>query len=79
MKVFILTPEKTIYEGEAISLHVPGVDGSFQLLDHHASMIALLKEGNLQLYQSISPIKSFCIKNGILEVKNGKVKILVNS
>lgn len=77
MKVFILTPEKTIYEGEAISLYAPGVDGSFQLLDHHASMIALLKEGKLLLDQSPSLI--FCIKNGILEVKNGKVKILINS
>jgi len=83
MKLFILTPEKTIYEGEAISLQVQGQDSSFQLLEHHVSMIAFLNEINLQLqlYQekSIDHFLILEVKNGILEVKNGMVKILVNS
>lgn len=78
MKVFILTPEKTIYEGEAISMHLIGEDGSFQLLDNHASIISLLKRAYLHLQQSIDHYFIFCIDNGVLEVKNNMVKILVN-
>lgn len=79
MKVFILTDEKTIYEGETISLQAIGMNGSngsFQLLDHHTSMIVFFKKVSIQIDKNklISPIK-----NGILEVRNGIVKILINS
>jgi F-type H+-transporting ATPase subunit epsilon len=83
MKVFILTPEKTIYEGEAISLQFYGKNSSFQLLDYHASMIAFVKEGDIQLYQDKSDKSDksnksiYNIKNGMIEVKNGMVKILL--
>lgn len=78
MKVFILTPEKTIFSGEAISMQIIGIDGSFQLLDNHASMISLLKKAYLHLQQSIDHNLIFCIDYGVLEVKNNMVKILVN-
>lgn len=78
MRVFILTPEKTIYEGEAISMQIIGIDGSFQLLDNHAYMIYLLSKAYLHLQQSIDHYLIFCIDNGVLEVKNNLVKILVN-
>lgn len=71
MKVVILTTEKIIYEGEVIRLQV---ESYFQLLDHHASMISILKDVNLQLDKLI-----FTIKYGILEVNNGIVKIFINS
>lgn len=78
MKVFILTPEKTIYQGEAISIQIIGKDGSFQLLANHASMIYLLKQAYIHLQQSIDHYFIFCIANGVLEVKKNMVKILVN-
>lgn len=78
MKVYILTPEKTIYEGEAISLQYFVIGNSYQLLDYHASMISILKDGKIFLQQSIDHYFIFCIKNGVLEVKNNMVKILVN-
>lgn len=76
MKIFILTPEKTIYEGEAISLQVTEKNRSFQLLDHHVSMIASLKEGKIQL-DKVKLKLIYHVKNGILKVKNGIVKILI--
>ncbi|WP_103327744.1 F0F1 ATP synthase subunit epsilon [Bacteroidetes bacterium endosymbiont of Geopemphigus sp.] len=81
MNVWILTPEKTIYQGEASSLHVPGLDGSFQLLDHHVSMVSVLKEGQITL--CVSKIQKtdhlhFSIKSGLLEVKDNHVTIMID-
>lgn len=76
MKVFILTPEKTIYEGEALSFRVTEKNVSFQLLDHHISMIVFLKEGKIQLDKVKSKL-IYYIKNGFLKVKNGIIKILI--
>lgn len=81
MKVWILTPEKTIYQGEASSLHAPGLDGFFQLLDHHAPMVSMLKEGQVSLRESKAEEASqlhFLIKGGLLEVKDNTVTILAD-
>lgn len=76
MKVLILTTEKTVYEGEAITLLVPGLSCPFKLLDHHASIITFLTEGSINL-QSINHYFIFYIKNGILKKKNKIVKIFI--
>ena len=45
MKLTIVTPEKTIYDGEAISVAVPGTKGAFEVLDNHAPIISSLQSG----------------------------------
>ncbi len=45
MQLDILTPEKRIYSGEASSVTLPGTEGSFQVLNHHAPLISSLKAG----------------------------------
>ncbi len=45
MHLEILTPEKKVFEGEVTVVTFPGADGSFQVLDNHAPLISLLKEG----------------------------------
>ena len=45
MYLEILTPEKKVFEGNVTSATFPGSDGSFQVLDHHAPLISLLKQG----------------------------------
>lgn len=77
MKVFILTPEKTVYEGEALTLLLPGLCYPFQILENHAFIIAVLTEGNINI-QSINHYFSFYIKNGFLKAKNNIVNILIH-
>jgi F-type H+-transporting ATPase subunit epsilon len=45
MQLEILTPEKKIFDGNVDIATFPGEDGSFQVLDNHAPLISLLKEG----------------------------------
>ncbi|MCH5683921.1 F0F1 ATP synthase subunit epsilon [Niabella sp. W65] len=42
MKLDILTPEGSIFSGEAYGVQMPGVTGSFEVLNRHAPMIAAL-------------------------------------
>jgi len=37
MQVEILTPDKTLYTGEAEVVTLPGINGSFQVMDNHAA------------------------------------------
>jgi F-type H+-transporting ATPase subunit epsilon len=76
MTVEILTPEKKLYTGEARAVQLPGVEGSFQVLDRHAALISALKEGTIKVDDAKGSQK-FPIKSGFVEVLNNKVTVLL--
>lgn len=81
MKTVILSPEEVVFQGDALSLLAPGVMGSFQILNCHAPIISILKEGEIILYVSEEKQKKslhFAIKGGLLEVKENTVTILTD-
>ena len=78
MKVEILTPEKSIYKGEATLVSLPGVDGGMGIMDNHAPLITTLKEGKLKLVQNGGKEELFDVKGGTVEVLNNKVVILAD-
>lgn len=77
MHLEILTPEKKVFEGEVLSATFPGADGSFQILDHHAPLISLLKEGVVE-YKSKESTHSVSITGGVVEVLKNKVILLAD-
>ncbi len=49
MQVEIITPESNVYAGEAVAVQLPGLDGSFQILNNHASIISALQSGSVKV------------------------------
>ena len=47
MQLEIVSPEKTIFSGEAKSVHLPGSEGHFQVLNNHAPIVSTLKKGEI--------------------------------
>ena len=45
----IVSPENKLYSGEVTSVTVPGVDGSFQILNHHAPIVSILIKGEIKI------------------------------
>lgn len=77
MQVEIITPDKEIFKGEAVLVQLPGIDGSFEILNNHAPMISALKEGKVKLKKTKESSDDFFeIKGGVIEVLNNKVLIL---
>ena len=77
MYLEILTPEKKVFEGEVLIATFPGADGSFQVLDNHAPLISLLKEGLVE-YKSKESTNSVRITGGVVEVLKNKVVLLAD-
>ena len=42
MKVIIVSPEKTLFNGDAQGVVVPGEEGAFEILKGHAPIISTL-------------------------------------
>ncbi len=76
MKVEILTPEKSLYVGEATYVYLPGSDGSLGILNRHAPLISSLKKGTLRIKDNAGKEHKFEIKGGTAEVSNNVVTIL---
>ena len=88
MHLEIVSPEKTIFSGEAKSVHLPGSEGHFQVLNNHAPIVSTLKKGEILIdgvdnldsdFLGFSNGKaSLEIKSGVVEMKKNKLIILVD-
>ncbi|WP_264560579.1 F0F1 ATP synthase subunit epsilon [Flavobacterium sp. N2270] len=89
----IVSPEATLFKGEVTSVAVPGVNGEFQMLNNHASIVSLLIKGNVKINaQNIKIQKEFVskftkineqtfwlpINSGTIEMNENKVIVLAD-
>lgn len=73
--LFIITPDKKLYEGQAQAVSVPGQEGEMSILKRHAPLLAALKKGKVIVTDNSSR-KEFEIESGVIEVDEKKVVIL---
>lgn len=78
MLLEIITPDKKVYSGDAVSVSVPGTDGRFQLLKDHAPIISTLLNGTVKVKDKEGE-KVFEVKGGVIENLDNKVVILAES
>jgi len=77
MRLSILTLDKSLFEGEARSVSVPGIYGRLQALEHHIPLITALKKGIIRV-QTQKGSEEFEVENGVLEIKPEEINILVS-
>jgi F-type H+-transporting ATPase subunit epsilon len=76
MQLEIISPEQTIYSGEVSLVQLPGIDGSFEILNNHAPLISVLATGKVKIEDALKQIQFFDIKGGVVEVLHNKVLVL---
>lgn len=76
MNVEIISPEVTLFAGEASFVFLPGSDGSMGVLNNHAPLITSLKKGTVRVKDNGGKEHRFEVKGGTVEVFNNKMIIL---
>ncbi len=88
----IVTPEASIFNSEVDSVAVPGINGSFQMLNNHAPIVSLLDQGVVRIKgEAIRINEKFSdlfkkeddefqleINSGTIEMNDNKIIILVD-
>ena len=77
--VTVLTPERTVFEGEAIHLLAPGSEGYLGVLAHHAPLLTSLKPGRLAVRTPDGREQEFHVTGGFLEVSDNSARVLADS
>ncbi len=75
LRVAVISPERTVFEGDATMVVVPAWDGELGVLRGHAPMLALLGEGEMRV-QSDGGEQRFRVRGGFLQVADDVVTIL---
>jgi F-type H+-transporting ATPase subunit epsilon len=73
----ILTPERKLFSDEVVGVQLPGVSGSFEVLDKHAPLVSALKSGRIKVINDKTHTTFFEIRSGFVEVINNRVTVLV--
>ncbi len=89
----IVSPEAKLFSGEVTSVTLPGVDGSFQILNHHAPIVSILKEGVVKIAATSfkfgkevagkfvkvnDQLYTLAINSGTIEMKDNKIIVLAD-
>ncbi|MHB8581134.1 MAG: ATP synthase F1 subunit epsilon [Ignavibacteriaceae bacterium] len=75
----IVTPSKSSFSGDVISITIPGTIGSFQVLKNHAPIISTFEIGIIKVELINKTTSYYSTSGGTVEVLNNKVKVLADT
>lgn len=78
MQFEIVTAEGVLYSDEVDGIVAPGADGELGVLPNHASLLTVLKAGELRIMKG-NEETDIAITGGFLEVLGNKVTILADA
>lgn len=76
LKLRIVSPEKVVYDGDAVSVKVPGILGNFEILQNHAPIISALQVGKM-MFTNNEGVHELDVHGGFVEVQKNKVSLCV--
>ena len=76
MEVVVITPQKKLFEGKALSVSVRGIEGEMEILPEHAPLLSQLAEGEMKI-KTAHETKVFKVSSGFIEAHDSKVTLLV--
>ena len=76
MYLEIITPDKEIFKGEAVSVKLPGKTGEFEILNNHAPIVSTLTKGNIRVITNQESTENFAVNGGVIELKKNKIIVL---
>ncbi|MFB2120954.1 ATP synthase F1 subunit epsilon [Parapedobacter sp. 2B3] len=75
MKLTIITPDQPVFEGDIISVTVPGTAGAFEVLENHAPIVSTLERGKV-IVRTGKGEEVIDIIGGVVEVIHNNVTVL---
>ncbi len=78
-KLSILTPEKTVFDGDVQYVEAPGTEGHFGVLAHHAALVTALASGTLTVRGATGAEERWQVGGGFFEVSNNVATVLADS
>jgi len=77
LQLTITRVDGPLFDGEVVSVTVPGVAGEMTILAHHSALISPLKKGSMTVRKADSTQEIFEIESGTLEISHNHATVLI--
>jgi len=77
LQLSIVSPEKTLFEGDVSHITFPGEIGSFTVFPGHAPLISSLTKGEIKYTSGGGNTELLEIQSGFVEINNNIVSVCV--
>ena len=77
MELEIISPGGVLFKGETDYVSFSGTAGSFDVLPHHAPMIAALEEGGIRYQTNEKKEQEIKIQSGFVEIKGDILSVCI--
>ena len=79
-KVMIVTPDKTAYEGDAVSMTIPGLGGYLGVWADHAPLVGAVAPGMVTLrLDDAGNTKFLAVGTGFVEISDNVVNLMTET
>lgn len=75
LKVRVMTPEQSLFDGEAQAVFLPGGKGSFEVLPGHAAIVSSLSKGKIIIRDVGGDSHELDIREGVVRVIKDEVTV----
>jgi len=75
MKVIVIGPEASVYDGDADIVNAPAFDGQVGILPQHAPFMTLLGRGILTVKHQGTE-RRFTVQGGFMQVVSNRVRVV---
>ncbi len=79
LKVELVSPEKKVWSGEAVSVSARTLEGDLGILTDHAPLLGVLVDGKVVIKGTDGSVSEFNVNGVFLSVSNNRVSILAEA
>ena len=79
LKVELVSQEKKVWSGEAVSVSARTLEGDLGILTDHAPLLGVLVDGKVTIKGTDGSVSEFNVAGGFLSVSNNRVSILAEA
>ena len=77
LKLTISKVDAPVFDGEVVSVTVPGTEGEMTILADHEALISVLRAGTVTVRPETGEIQTFTIDQGTIEISHNHATVLI--
>ena len=75
----VISPEEMQYKGHVNLVQMPGEMGSFEVLENHAPIVALLGSGKMKIIDNQHNMVNISITGGVVHARDNRITIVTKN
>ncbi len=77
LKLTVTRVDGPVFDGEVVSVALPGAAGAMEIFANHESLISPLKAGDVKIKKNSGEVETVTITQGTLEISNNHATVLI--